>query len=50
LMLLPELAYAGVFVLSFDHGLSILTGGAAASAELFLVVLLIRRPRNPPNA
>jgi predicted permease len=43
LMLMPELAYLGVYVASYDHALSVLAGGLTAIVELFAVVFLLRR-------
>ena len=45
LMLLPELAYAGAYIVSFDHALSVLAGAVIAAFELGAVVLLVRHPR-----
>jgi hypothetical protein len=45
LMLLPELAYTGAYIMSFDHALSVMVGAVIAASELWGVVLLVRRPR-----
>jgi hypothetical protein len=45
LMLLPLLAYMGIYITSFNHALSVAAGALIAAFELGAVVLLVRRPR-----
>jgi hypothetical protein len=45
MMLLPELAYTGAYVVSFDHGVSVLAGALAAAFELASMILFVRRSR-----
>jgi predicted permease len=43
-VLIPEVAYATVFLLSLNHGLSLLVMGATALSELAVAVSSLRRP------